>query len=39
VSSATHAGLVEIVKEAKRSGIVSKAIERLGVKGVRAAPE
>ena len=39
VSSATHAGLVEIVNEAKRSGIVSKAIERLGVKGVRAAPE
>jgi polar amino acid transport system substrate-binding protein len=38
-SSAAQSKIVEIVKEAKRTGVVRKAIEQLGLKGVRAAPE
>jgi polar amino acid transport system substrate-binding protein len=37
-SSAAQAKLTEIVNEAKKSGVVRKAIEQTGVKGVRAAP-
>jgi polar amino acid transport system substrate-binding protein len=38
-SSAAQSKIAEIVKEAKKSGVVRKAIEQLGVKGVRAAPD
>jgi len=38
-SSAAQSKLAEIVKEAKKTGVVRKAIEQLGVKGVRAAPD
>jgi polar amino acid transport system substrate-binding protein len=37
-SSAARAKIAEIVSEAKKAGIVTKAIEQVGVKGVRAAP-
>jgi hypothetical protein len=37
-SSATQAKLAEIVNEAKRTGIVQKAIEQAGLRGVRVAP-
>ena len=37
-SSGAQATLTEIVNEAKTSGVVRKAIEQVGVKGVRAAP-
>lgn len=38
-SSAGQSKLVEIVKEAKKTGVVRKAIEQLGLQGVRAAPD
>lgn len=38
-SAAAQARLAEIVKEAKSAGVVQKAIERAGFKGVRVAPE
>ncbi len=38
-SSAAQSKLVEIVKEAKKTGVVRKAIEQLGLQGVRAAPD
>lgn len=38
-SSAAQAKLAEIVNEAKRTGIVQKAIEEAGLKGVRVAPD
>jgi polar amino acid transport system substrate-binding protein len=38
-SSATEAKLAEIVNEAKRTGVVQRAIERAGLKGVRLAPD
>ena len=38
-SSAAQTKLVEIVNEAKRTGVVRKAIEQLGVRGIRAAPD
>jgi polar amino acid transport system substrate-binding protein len=38
-SSAAQAKLAEIVNEAKRTGVVQKAIERAGLKGVHVAPE
>jgi polar amino acid transport system substrate-binding protein len=31
--------LAEIVKEAKRSGLIQKAIDQAGIKGVRVAPD
>jgi polar amino acid transport system substrate-binding protein len=37
-SSAARAKLAEIVNDAKRTGVVRKALEQTGVKGVRAAP-
>jgi polar amino acid transport system substrate-binding protein len=37
-SSAAQAKLAEIVNEAKRTGVVQKAIEKTGARGVRAAP-
>jgi polar amino acid transport system substrate-binding protein len=37
-SSASQAKVVEIVNEAKKSGVVRKALEQTGAKGVRAAP-
>jgi polar amino acid transport system substrate-binding protein len=37
-SSAAQAKVVEIVNEAKKAGVVRKALEQTGVKGVRAAP-
>jgi polar amino acid transport system substrate-binding protein len=37
-SSAAQAKVVEIVNEAKKTGLVQKALEETGVKGVRAAP-
>jgi polar amino acid transport system substrate-binding protein len=37
-SSAAQAKVVEIINEAKKTGIVQKAIDQTGVKGVRAAP-
>lgn len=37
-SSAAQAKVVEIVNEAKKTGVVRKALEQTGVKGVRAAP-
>jgi polar amino acid transport system substrate-binding protein len=37
-SSAAQAKLAEIVSEAKRTGIVQKAIEEAGLRGVRVAP-
>ena len=37
-SSAAQARVVEIVNEAKKTGVVRKALEQTGVKGVRAAP-
>jgi len=37
-SSAAQAKLAEIVNEAKRTGIVQKAIEEAGLRGVRVAP-
>ena len=37
-SSAAQAKLAEIVNEAKKTGVVRKALEQTGVKGVRAAP-
>jgi polar amino acid transport system substrate-binding protein len=36
-SSATHAKVVEIVNEAKKTGVIRKALEKTGVRGVRAA--
>ena len=38
-SSASQSKIVEIVREAKKSGVVRKAIEQLSLKGVRAAPD
>ena len=38
-SAAAQDKLAEIVNEAKRSGVVQRAIERAGFKGVRVAPE
>ena len=37
-SSAARAKVVEIVNEAKKTGVVRKALEQTGVNGVRAAP-
>jgi polar amino acid transport system substrate-binding protein len=37
-SSAAQAKVVEIVDEAKKTGVVQKALEKTGVRGVRAAP-
>jgi polar amino acid transport system substrate-binding protein len=37
-SSAAQAKIAEIVNEAKKMGVVRKALEQTGVKGVRAAP-
>jgi polar amino acid transport system substrate-binding protein len=37
-SSAARAKVVEIVDQAKKTGVVRKALEQTGVKGVRAAP-
>jgi polar amino acid transport system substrate-binding protein len=37
-SSAAQAKVVEIVEEAKKTGVVQKALEKTGVRGVRAAP-
>lgn len=37
-SLASHAKVVEIVNEAKKTGVVRTALEQTGVKGVRAAP-
>ena len=37
-SSAAQSKIVEIVNEAKRTGLVRKAIDQTGIKGVRAAP-
>jgi polar amino acid transport system substrate-binding protein len=37
-SSAAQAKLAEIVNEAKRTGVVRKALEQTGVRSVRAAP-
>jgi polar amino acid transport system substrate-binding protein len=37
-SSATQTKLVEIVNEAKRNGLLQKALEKTGAKGVRTAP-
>jgi polar amino acid transport system substrate-binding protein len=37
-SSAAQAKLAEIVSEAKRTGVVRKAIEQPGMRGVRVAP-
>jgi polar amino acid transport system substrate-binding protein len=37
-SSAAQAKLAEIVNEAKKTGVVRKAIEQAGMKGVRVAP-
>jgi polar amino acid transport system substrate-binding protein len=37
-SSAAQAKVVEIVNEAKKTGVVRKALEQTGVKGVRTAP-
>ena len=37
-SSAAQSKIVEIVNEAKRTGVVRKAIDQTGIKGVRAAP-
>jgi hypothetical protein len=38
-SSAAQAKLAEIVNEAKKTGVVRKAIEQVGMKGVRVAPD
>ena len=38
-SSAAQAKLAEIVNEAKKTGVVRKAIEQAGMKGVRVAPD
>jgi len=38
-SSAAQAKLAEIVNEAKKTGVVQKAIEQPGIKGVRVAPD
>jgi polar amino acid transport system substrate-binding protein len=37
-SSAAQAKVVEIVNEAKKTGVVQKALEKTGARGVRAAP-
>jgi polar amino acid transport system substrate-binding protein len=37
-SSAAQAKVIEIVAEAKKTGVVRKALEQTGVKGIRAAP-
>jgi polar amino acid transport system substrate-binding protein len=37
-SAAAQAKIVEIVKEAKKTGLVRNALEQTGIKGVRAAP-
>ena len=37
-SSAAQSKIVEIVNEAKRTGVVQKAIDQTGIKGVRVAP-
>ena len=37
-SSAAQAKLAEIVNEAKKTGVVQKAIEQPGMRGVRVAP-
>jgi ABC-type amino acid transport substrate-binding protein len=38
-SSTAQSKVADIVKEAKKSGVVHKAIEKLGLQGVRAAPD
>jgi len=38
-SSAAQAKLAEIVSEAKKTGVVRKAIEQPGMRGVRVAPD
>ena len=38
-SSAAQSKISEIVMEAKKTGVVRKAVERLGLQGVRAAPD
>jgi len=38
-SAAAQSKLAEIVNEAKRTGVVQRAIERAGFKGVRVAPD
>ena len=38
-SSAAQRKIAEIVSEAKRTGIVQKAIEQAGLRGVRVAPD
>jgi polar amino acid transport system substrate-binding protein len=38
-SSEARAKIAEIVQEAKKTGVVRKAVEQTGMKGVRAAPE
>ena len=38
-SSAAQSKISEIVMEAKKTGVVQKAIEWLGLQGVRAAPD
>ena len=38
-SPAAQSKIAEVVKEAKKAGVVRKSIEQLGLKGVRAAPE
>ena len=37
-SSAAQAKVVEIVSEAKKTGVVRKALEKTGARGVRVAP-
>jgi polar amino acid transport system substrate-binding protein len=37
-SSAAQARVVEIINEAKKTGIVQKAVDQTGIKGVRVAP-
>jgi polar amino acid transport system substrate-binding protein len=37
-SSAAQARIAEIVNEAKKTGIVQRALEQTGMKGIRAAP-
>lgn len=37
-SSAAQAKIVEIVNEAKKTGVIQKALEKTGMKGIRAAP-
>jgi polar amino acid transport system substrate-binding protein len=37
-SAASQAKVTEIVNEAKKTGLVQKALEKTGMKGIRAAP-